>query len=43
VNITLDAAISACVAKGSGWHCMTRWNGDCSFAGARSTALCAGQ
>lgn len=24
VNITLDAAISACVAKGSGWHCMTR-------------------
>lgn len=24
VNITLGAAISACVAKGSGWHCMTR-------------------
>jgi len=24
VNITLDAAISACIAKGSGWHCMTR-------------------
>jgi hypothetical protein len=40
VNITLDAAISACVAKGSGWHCMTAWNGACSFAGARRTALC---